>query len=103
MQSAKAAFDDIAASLGGGGQTLASSLGADIRTALTPSSGIVDKLSAYGAKAEAATNSSPFLNIIRNNAPTPQAAPPLPNTSLPVTGLMWAGVGLIAFILLRRG
>ncbi len=97
------AFDDIAASLGGGGQTLAASLGADVKTALKPSSGIVDKLSAYAAKSQASTNSLPFLNIIKNNSPVPGAAPALPDSPIPVNWALGVAVLVALVFLLRRG
>lgn len=101
MQDYKAAFNDLAASIGGGGQTLAASLGADVRTVLTPSSGIVDKLSAYGTKAQAATNSLPWLKTISNNSPVSQVAPPIEGAAVPLGGMVAVAAVIVAFIFLR--
>ena len=96
-----AAFDDIAASLGGGGEQIPAALGADVRTLIGPSSGIVDKLSAYGAKAEAATNSLPWLRTVGNNSPVSNVPEPLPDSRMPMNLMLMLGVGIVALLLFR--
>ncbi len=96
------AFDDIAASIGGGGQTLASSLGADVRTTLKPSSGLVDKLSAFAAKSQADMNSLPWSKTITNNSPVSQEAEPLPGATVAPSAALMVGAVILAFIFLGR-